>query len=177
MGYRWGCRVALFEVRVSEAALSEDAVWGPLMARGRVALKAWLGIIDLLGGGCTKGLANSTPGRWCIYPAPSSDRVSLRGWVIEFYGTPATIQSRTGGVVQLSHVPRGPHTPLECVAHRWVCRIIAGVGSPWVFRYPLNLVTGVDYGSTSAPMDLDGIGAPSAEVRLTGMTTATASAF
>ena len=38
--------------------------------------KAWLGIIDLLGGGCTKGPANSTPGRWCIYPAPSSDRVS-----------------------------------------------------------------------------------------------------
>ena len=43
-----------------------------------------------------------------------------------------------------------------------------------MFRYPLNFVLGVDYGSTSAPMDLDGIGAPSAEVRLTGMITATA---
>ena len=61
---------------------------GTLSGRGRVALKAWLGIIDLLGGGCTQGLANSTPGRVCTYPAPSSDRVSLRGWVIEFMGHP-----------------------------------------------------------------------------------------
>ena len=90
----WGSRVSergksdLEEVRVSEAALSEDAVWGPLMARGRVALKAWLGIIDLLGGVCTKGLANSTPGRWCIYPAPSSDRVSLRDGLLNSMGHP-----------------------------------------------------------------------------------------
>ena len=59
-------------------------------------------------------MANSTPGRWCIYPAPSSDRVSLRGWVIEFMGHPRR-DGRTGGVVQLSHVPRGPHTDLLSV--------------------------------------------------------------